>query len=778
MRQSWTVAATAALIAIAGTISAPSPALASPTSPVITPNVFAPGPSTSLDVTFTVTSPVATPSWEVGIGISGATIPGEENLFVPAVTDTGTGVITCNFPGGVSGSFTSVELASLDPIECSLTEDTVTGEAYFYVNFLDPRTSTAPISVVAHLNSGAVTFTSTKGVYDYEAYSYNSSGAYEDVTVSSYTVGTPGDLIFASNGTGTVKVTGCLTACLPGALVIPLTAGGLPVTEIADYAFEGELLMTAVAIPNSVLTIGEYAFSGAYALASVTGGSQITRVKQQAFRNAQSLSSVEFLGSGASSSHLQRIDLAAFFAAALTSVVIPDTVTLIEQDALAFNQERVSGEDFGVTWCSGDLVSNRCNPTLMSLTLGSRVADIGIHAFYSNELTSLVLPASLLTLGELAFADSFNLLNVGFLGGPPTVLSSEPSDVDIVANDVFVNLPDAARGTYYSDTSGWTSPYSGLTMIAITRPDSGGGGSTPASPTSESVSAPITSPVAASLAAPVTPPRNLQPGQGVIVINGVETPVVLTEAPNGAGLLVTGAGISVVLASLNSDGAPIQLAPDGSLVVSQTGGAVIGGAGFSPLSTVVLYLFSDPILLGAVTVNAQGEILGEVPIPVGTPTGRHTIQAVGTTTSGNSLALSLAVTVVTPAQAAAGLTNPIAARVVAPGVLLVSQEVADRAKARKLLRPMATKLANARAVVTTPNSDVRVIVPARTPGARYDTSIKVNGKWIALGTTTADASGTLALPVIRPSRVGTYSLSVDPVALGKKAEFLSLVLQR
>jgi hypothetical protein len=590
------------------------------------------------------------------------------------------------------------------------------------------------------------------------------------------------NFMFETNGVGTVKVTGCLEDCvgeldIPASVVIEGLDGPQAVTEIANSAFIRELLITAVDIPDSVLTIGEYAFYRAPELASVTGGSQITRVKQQAFRDAQSLSSVEFLGSGASSSQLQRIDLAAFLAAALTSVVIPNTVTLIEQDAFAFNQQQISG---GVTPCS-DYLGGRCNPTLMSLTLGSRVTEIGRQAFYSNKLTSLILPSSLLTLGELAFKDSFNLLNVQFLGGPPTVLSSEPSDVSIVAANVFVNLPVSpveARGTYYSDTPGWTNPYSGLAMFAITRPDSGGGGSTPPSPTSEPVSAPIAVPVAAPLAAPVTPPNNLQPGQGVIVINGVETSVVLTEAPNGAGILVTGAGISMVLASVNSDGTPIQLAPDGSLVVSQSGGAVIGGAGFSPLSTVVLYLFSDPILLGTVTVNAKGEILGEVPIPAGIPTGRHTIQAVGTTTSGNSMALSLAVTVVTSNQAAAGLTNPIAARVVAPGVLLVSLEDADRAKARKLLRPMATKLANARAVVTTPNTDVRVIVPARTPGARYDTSIKVNGKWITLGTTTADASGTLALPVFRPSRFGTYSVSVDQVALGKKAEFFNLVLKR
>ena len=198
MRKSWTVAATATLIAIAGTISAPSPALASPTSPVITPNVFAPGPSPSLDVTFTVTSAVSIPEgssvWEIGIGIVGATTAVRPR--VTAVTNTDTGVITCDFEGGVSGSFTSVELAGLNPTTCVLvtnsydiSEEEVSTVVWFTLYFGLPRTSTSATTVTAQLNPGAMTFPNTYGVYPYEAYTYNDLDRYRDLTVSSYTVG-------------------------------------------------------------------------------------------------------------------------------------------------------------------------------------------------------------------------------------------------------------------------------------------------------------------------------------------------------------------------------------------------------------------------------------------------------------------------------------------------------------------------------------------------------------------------------------------------------------
>lgn len=175
---------------------AASPARAAETSPVITPNVFTPGSTPSLQVDFTVTSAVSLDPgrsvWDIGVGFGGVSIAGD--LYVAAQVDLVTGVITCDFGGGISGSFTSTDLAALDVYWCHLFVDPVSsptqGWVYFAVNFSDPLSAPAtPIPVTARLNAGALTFPSTEGTYAYEAYTWNTD--YVDRTVSSYRVGYP-----------------------------------------------------------------------------------------------------------------------------------------------------------------------------------------------------------------------------------------------------------------------------------------------------------------------------------------------------------------------------------------------------------------------------------------------------------------------------------------------------------------------------------------------------------------------------------------------------------
>jgi hypothetical protein len=45
-----------------------------------------------------------------------------------------------------------------------------------------------------------------------------------------------------------------------GAVAIPSTINGLPVTSIGDAAFRGRTTLTSVAIPNGVTSIGNLAF--------------------------------------------------------------------------------------------------------------------------------------------------------------------------------------------------------------------------------------------------------------------------------------------------------------------------------------------------------------------------------------------------------------------------------------------------------------------------------------------------------------------------------------
>src|SRR5659263_442322 len=81
-------------------------------------------------------------------------------------------------------------------------------------------------------------------------------------------------------------------AGLGGAIVIPSTLGGCPVTTIGDVAFFSKVALTSVTIPNSVTSIGAAAFSACRALTSVTIPNSVTSIEAGAFQSCTKLTSV------------------------------------------------------------------------------------------------------------------------------------------------------------------------------------------------------------------------------------------------------------------------------------------------------------------------------------------------------------------------------------------------------------------------------------------------------------------------------------------------------
>src|SRR5665213_3292961 len=66
---------------------------------------------------------------------------------------------------------------------------------------------------------------------------------------------------------GAITITGYTGS--GGAVSIPATINGLPVTNVGDYAFANSPL-TSVTIPASVISIGDGAFFGCYGLRTIT----------------------------------------------------------------------------------------------------------------------------------------------------------------------------------------------------------------------------------------------------------------------------------------------------------------------------------------------------------------------------------------------------------------------------------------------------------------------------------------------------------------------------
>jgi len=156
-----------------------------------------------------------------------------------------------------------------------------------------------------------------------------------------------------------------------GVLTIPDTYNGLPVTEIgsvgnATGVFQGNTTLTRVSIGQNVTTIGEYAFSGCTNIADVTfeGTTKVTVIGGQAFLNCQ----------------------------ALTSVVIPNSVTSVDAGSFAFTT---------------------ANITRTSVVIGSGVTTIAMAAFQNNNgLTAITIPENVTAIGQNAFANTTNLRNI------------------------------------------------------------------------------------------------------------------------------------------------------------------------------------------------------------------------------------------------------------------------------------------------------------------------------------------------------------------------------
>ena len=196
--------------------------------------------------------------------------------------------------------------------------------------------------------------------------------------------------------TGTVAVGRSVMAGynISGNITIPSSASNngirYRVTAIAADGFRGRDKLISVTIPDSVTTIGEDAFCNCANLQTVEIPDSVTTIGNSAFYGCHSLSSIEIPGS------VSILPYQLFRSCkALTDVVLGDGVTIIAQDAFGF--------------CS----------SLTHLTIPDSVTDIVQYAFQYSALESIVIPASVKTLGKNAFTDCTNLQSVYFEGDMP-----------------------------------------------------------------------------------------------------------------------------------------------------------------------------------------------------------------------------------------------------------------------------------------------------------------------------------------------------------------------
>jgi RHS repeat-associated protein len=283
-----------------------------------------------------------------------------------------------------------------------------------------------------------------------------------------------------------------------GAVAIPDTITGLPVTSIGDFAFNAIALtgvslpasvtyigteafagtsLTNITIPNRVTYIGQSAFSGCAGLAAVTLPDTVTNLGTGSFESCSSLvsvtipGSIDYLGDAtfqgctslsavAVSNGVTTVGIGTFSGcSALTSITIPDTVTSILDESF-FGTGLTN-----ITLSEGLIdIGNYAffGSSLINASIPNSVISIGSSAFSGTSLITITIPSGITNIADGTFQNCTNLIGIYFQGNAPGFLSTS-------------FFGDTKATVYYQPgTSGWTSNFAGLPTVMLNPPNPSG----------------------------------------------------------------------------------------------------------------------------------------------------------------------------------------------------------------------------------------------------------------------------------------------------------------
>ena len=265
---------------------------------------------------------------------------------------------------------------------------------------------------------------------------------------------------YTSNGTN-ITITGYTGP--GGAVTIPSTINGLPVAQIANWAFIANYNITSVTIPNGVVLIGMEAFAACVNLTSVTIPSSVGSIGEYAFSNCLKLPAISvdpqnpsyssvngvlydknqdtliqcpggLAGSYAIPGGVTTIEGNAFGGCVdLTSVTIPSSLTSIGSQAFSDcpNLTALTVDPQNPSYSSvNGVLFDESQATLLqypgglsgSYAIPSSVTSVADYAFaYDAHLTGVTIPASVTTLGLEAFGYCTGLSSVSLPNSITTI---------------------------------------------------------------------------------------------------------------------------------------------------------------------------------------------------------------------------------------------------------------------------------------------------------------------------------------------------------------------
>lgn len=269
-----------------------------------------------------------------------------------------------------------------------------------------------------------------------------------NTSLSSLTI-TPGCKI-------TVIPEDCFT--LTGLKTVDLTNITGANSTIGVDAFSGIKTLTSVTLPANLVSIGESAFGSCSALTAINWGTKLTSIGDNAFDNNTAMTVVEIpdtvtsMGSGVFLNNTALTDItfptnASFTAIpqstcsgdyALSGVIIPNNVTLIEEDAFAV--------------CSG----------LTQIDIPASITRIAGNTFYQcTELVGVRIGSGITSIGSMAFVGCLKLSKFEVNAVPKDVsevpsLASNALDESLKSSDNFHILVPEGTKAFYDAAPNWS----------------------------------------------------------------------------------------------------------------------------------------------------------------------------------------------------------------------------------------------------------------------------------------------------------------------------------
>lgn len=213
-------------------------------------------------------------------------------------------------------------------------------------------------------------------------------------------------------------------------ITIPTTIGNYSVKTISRYAFRDNDYITSVSIPDSITTIEDEAFRMCSSLSSVTIGSGVSYIGNLAFAGCTKLKTINVSASNpyfttdSKTVLFNKAKTRLFFCIPLKSgaYTVPSTVKTIENSA--FLQSNITSVVIPDSVTSIGVGAFKMCDYLTNVTLSKNIVEIPNEAFFSCDLTSVDIPDSVISIGNNAFEDCYfitslslpkNLYSIGYM---------------------------------------------------------------------------------------------------------------------------------------------------------------------------------------------------------------------------------------------------------------------------------------------------------------------------------------------------------------------------